>query len=540
MLRIASGVWRAVSPLAGAPRGILASATASRRFAASDTMEDRVEASREAARAGGGAARVEKQHAKGKLTARERIDVLLDPGTFRETDMFRQHECTKFGMEKNVIVGDGVVTGQGEVNGRTVFVFSQDFTSYGGSLGLVYAEKICKIMDKAMLVGAPVIGLNDSGGARIQEGVDALAGYTEIFQRNVMASGVIPQISVIMGPSAGGAVYSPALTDYTFMIKHTSYLYITGPDVVKQVTNEEVTHSELGGYKTHTTKSGVAHGAFENDVEGLEKVRELLSYLPQSNAFKAPIRDTSDPSDRIIPSLDIAVPKSADVPYDVKAVIEKIVDERTYFEIQPDYAKNIVCAYATMGGRSVGIVANQPKVAAGALDINASVKAGRFVRTCDAYNIPIITLVDVPGFQPGTAQEYGGIIRHGAKLLYAFAEATVPKITVTLRKSYGGAYCVMSSKHLRGDTNYAWPNAEIAVMGAKGAVAIVNRNATDVAKAEADYAEAFSNPFPAARKGYIDDIIQPRETRRRIIEDLVLLDSKQLTNPPKKHGNIPL
>mmetsp|Transcript_22601 Transcript_22601/g.59018 ORF Transcript_22601/g.59018 Transcript_22601/m.59018 type:complete len:539 (-) Transcript_22601:43-1659(-) len=510
------------------------------RFCSSETLESRVERKRAAARAGGGEARIEKQHAKGKLTARERIDVLLDPGTFREYDMFREHECSNFGMDKNVITGDGVVTGQGQVNGRTVFVFSQDFTSYGGSLGLVYAEKICKIMDKAMLVGAPVIGLNDSGGARIQEGVEALAGYTEIFQRNVMASGVIPQISVIMGPSAGGAVYSPALTDYTFMIKNTSYLYITGPDVVKQVTNETVTHEELGGYKTHTTKSGVAHGAFNNDVEGLEKVRDLLSYLPQSNADKPPTRDTADPTDRDIPSLDLAVPKSADVPYDVKAIIEKIVDERTFFEIQPDYAKNVVCAYATMGGKSVGIVANQPKVAAGVLDINASVKAGRFVRTCDAYNIPIITLVDVPGFQPGTSQEYGGIIRHGAKLLYAYAEATVPKITVTLRKSYGGAYCVMSSKHLRGDINYAWPNSEIAVMGAKGAVAIVNRNADDIAKAEAEYAAAFSNPFPAARKGYIDDIISPRETRRRICEDLNLLEGKTLSNPDKKHGIIPL
>eukprot|EP00040_Diaphanoeca_grandis_P025759 m.143177 g.143177 ORF g.143177 m.143177 type:complete len:541 (-) comp30299_c0_seq1:178-1800(-) len=489
---------------------------------------------------GGGQVRVDKQHEKGKLTARERIGVLCDKGSFRESDAFRTHNCTNFGMEKNKIVGDGVVTGQGKINGRTVFVYSQDFTSYGGSLGLVHAEKICKIMDKAMLVGAPVVGLCDSGGARIQEGVESLAGYADIFLRNVMASGVIPQISLIMGPSAGGAVYSPALTDFTFMVKNTSYLYVTGPDVVKQVTNEDVTHADLGGYKTHTSKSGVAHGAFDNDRAAIRKIRELINFLPNSNKDPAPQRETTDPSTRVTPSLDTIVPNDATSAYDVKEVINKIVDEEEFFEIQAEYAKNIVTGFAYMGGRTVGIVANQPKVASGVLDINASVKAARFVRTCDCYNIPIVTLVDVPGFLPGTVQEYGGIIRHGAKLLYAYAEATVPKITVVLRKAYGGAYDVMSSKHLRGDANYAWPNAEIAVMGAKGAVAIIKRGSDDLARDEAEYFKNFGNPFPAAEKGYIDDIIMPRDTRATIIADLEVLERKDQTNPWKKHGNIPL
>lgn len=499
-----------------------------------------VEEKRSEASLGGGQKRIDTQHAKGKLTARERVMVLADPGTFREYDVFRKHNCQRFGMEKNRVVGDGVVTGSCQINGRTVFVYSQDFTVFGGSLGHVHAEKICKIMDKAMLVGAPVIGLCDSGGARIQEGVESLAGYAEIFQRNVMSSGVIPQISVIMGPSAGGAVYSPALTDFTFMVKNTGYLYVTGPDVVKQVTNEDVSHADLGGFKPHTTKSGVAHGAFDNDVAALRKIREFLNYLPDSNKTTAPLRDTIDSPTRSTPALDKIVPTDANQAYDVKEVITKLVDEEDFFEVQPDYATNIVCGFAFMDGKSVGIVANQPKVASGVLDINSSSKAARFVRTCDAFNIPLITLVDVPGFLPGTNQEYGGIIRHGAKLLYAYAEATVPKVTVVLRKAYGGAYDVMSSKHLRGDVNYAWPNAEIAVMGAKGAVSIIFRGSDDLQRDEDNYFKEFSNPFPAAEKGYIDDIILPRDTRARICEDLKLLERKEQKNPWKKHGNIPL
>jgi len=458
--------------------------------------------------------------------------------------MFAEHTCVDFGMEKEKYPGDSVVTGCGKISGRTVFVFSQDFTVFGGSLSSIHAKKIVKVMNAALLVGAPVIGLNDSGGARIQEGVESLAGYADIFQANVMSSGVIPQISLIMGPCAGGAVYSPALTDFTFMVKDTSYLFITGPDVVKAVTNESVTQEELGGAKTHTATSGVAHGAFDNDVEALMNIRELFNYLPLSNADMAPIRVCEDPWDRSVPALDNIIPLESTTAYNIKDVILTLVDESDFFEIMPDYAKNIVVGFGRMNGRSVGFVGNNPKFAAGCLDINSSVKGARFVRFCDAFNIPIVTLVDVPGFLPGTAQEYGGIIRHGAKLLYAFAEATVPKITVITRKAYGGAYDVMASKHLRGDLNYAWPTAEVAVMGAKGAVSILFRkdakNAEKLAEHEESYLELFGNPFPAAVRGFIDDIIEPRTTRQRICQDLKLLESKKLMNPQKKHGNIPL
>eukprot|EP00047_Mylnosiga_fluctuans_P002798 m.225959 g.225959 ORF g.225959 m.225959 type:complete len:536 (-) comp11349_c0_seq1:60-1667(-) len=500
----------------------------------------KIEAAKANALLGGGLNRIQTQNKKGKLTARQRINLLLDPNTFQEYDMFAEHTCTDFGMEKEKYAGDGVVTGHGKINGRLVFVFSQDFTVYGGSLGAVHAQKICKVMDKAMLVGAPIIGLNDSGGARIQEGVAALAGYADIFQRNVLASGVVPQISLIMGPCAGGAVYSPAITDFTFMIKDTSFLFVTGPDVVKSVTNETVTQEELGGAKTHTTKSGVAHRAFENDVDGLARLREFMSFLPQSAADPSPTLPSADPADRVIASLDAVVPADSTKAYNIKDVIAKIIDEENFFEIQPDFAKNIVIGFARLGGKSIGIVANQPAVASGCLDINSSVKAARFVRFCDAFNIPIVTFVDVPGFLPGTAQEYGGIIRHGAKLLYAYAEATVPKLTVITRKAYGGAYDVMSSKHLRGDVNYAWASAEVAVMGARGAVAILHRGSKDLPQHEAEYIEKFSNPFPAARKGFVDDIIAPRDTRARLISDLDMLKTKKLTNPPRKHGNIPL
>ncbi|XP_064133353.1 propionyl-CoA carboxylase beta chain, mitochondrial isoform X3 [Loxodonta africana] len=433
-------------------------------------INERIENKRRAALLGGGQGRIDAQHKRGKLTARERISLLLDPGSFVESDMFVEHRCADFGMaaDKNKFPGDSVVTGRGRINGRLVYVFSQNFTVFGGSLSGAHAQKICKIMDQALTVGAPVIGLNDSGGARIQEGVESLAGYADIFLRNVTASGVIPQISLIMGPCAGGAVYSPALTDFTFMVKDTSYLFITGPDVVKSVTNENVTQEELGGAKTHTTMSGVAHKAFENDVDALCNLREFFNYLPLSNQDPAPIRECHDPSDRLVPELDTVVPLESTKAYDMEDIIHSVVDEREFFEIMPNYAKNIIVGFARMNGRTVGIVGNQPKVASGCLDINSSVKGARFVRFCDAFNIPLITFVDVPGFLPGTAQEYGGIIRHGAKLLYAFAEATVPKVTVITRKAYGGAYDVMSSKHLRGDTNYAWPTAEIAVMGAKG------------------------------------------------------------------------
>uniref|UniRef100_A0A8C3WAG8 Propionyl-CoA carboxylase beta chain, mitochondrial n=1 Tax=Catagonus wagneri TaxID=51154 RepID=A0A8C3WAG8_9CETA len=506
------------------------------------SVNERIENKRQTALLGGGQRRIDAQHKRGKLTARERIKLLLDPGSFVESDMFVEHRCADFGMaaDKNKFPGDSVVTGRGRINGRLVYVFSQDFTVFGGSLSGAHAQKICKIMDQAMTVGAPVIGLNDSGGARIQEGVESLAGYADIFLRNVSASGVIPQISLIMGPCAGGAVYSPALTDFTFMVKDTSYLFITGPDVVKSVTNEDVTQEELGGARTHTTMSGVAHRAFDNDVDALCNLREFFNYLPLSNQDPAPIRECHDPSDRLVPELDTIVPLESTRAYDMVDIIYSIVDERDFFEIMPNYAKNIIVGFARMNGRTVGIVGNQPKVASGCLDINSSVKGARFVRFCDAFNIPLITFVDVPGFLPGTAQEHGGIIRHGAKLLYAFAEATAPKITVITRKAYGGAYDVMSSKHLCGDTNYAWPTAEIAVMGAKGAVEIIFKGHENVEAAQAEYVEKFANPFPAAVRGFVDDIIQPSSTRARICCDLDVLASKKVQRPWRKHANIPL
>eukprot|EP00123_Amoebidium_parasiticum_P013137 comp21793_c0_seq1/m.30973 comp21793_c0_seq1/g.30973 ORF comp21793_c0_seq1/g.30973 comp21793_c0_seq1/m.30973 type:complete len:553 (-) comp21793_c0_seq1:263-1921(-) len=489
---------------------------------------------------GGGADRIKAQHKRGKLTARERLEVLLDEGSFVEYDTFAEHRCADFGMEKFKPIGDGVVTGHGFINGRLVYVFSQDFTVFGGSLSSAHARKICKIMDKAMMVGAPVIGLNDSGGARIQEGVESLAGYADIFQRNVLASGVIPQLSLIMGPCAGGAVYSPAMTDYTFMVENTSYMFVTGPDVVKSVTNEVVTQEELGGAITHTKKSGVAHRAFHNDIDALLSLREMVGYLPLSNKHPAPILVTDDPADRYIPALNTMVPNSANQAYCMKSVVKKVVDDGEFFEIMPTFAGNIIVGFARMNGRTVGVVGNQPTVASGCLDIDSSIKGARFVRFCDAFNIPLLTFVDVPGFLPGTAQEYGGIIRHGAKLLYAYAEATVPKITVITRKAYGGAYDVMSSKHLRGDSNYAWPSAEIAVMGAKGAVSIIFRGAQDLAAKEREYESTLCTPFPAASRGFIDDIIEPATTRQRICEDLEILQRKSQENPPKKHGNIPL
>ncbi len=503
-----------------------------------------LEEKRAAARSGGGERRVEAQHSKGKLTARERIEVLMDHGSFEEWDMFVEHRSHDFRMETQRVPGDGVVTGFGTINGRPVFVFSQDFTVFGGSLSGAHAEKICKVMDQAMRVGVPVIGLNDSGGARIQEGVDSLAGYAEVFQRNVLASGVVPQVSMIMGPCAGGAVYSPSMTDFIFMVKDSSYMFVTGPDVVKTVTHETVTHEELGGAITHTTKSGVADLAFENDIEALIELRRFMGFLPGSNREEAPLRPTEDPVDRAESSLDSLVPTNPNKPYDIKELIEKVVDEGEFFELQPSYAGNIVIGFARFNGQSVGIVANQPMVLAGCLDISSSIKAARFVRFCDCFNIPIVTFVDVPGFLPGTAQEYGGIIKHGAKLLFAYAEATVPKVTVITRKAYGGAYDVMASKHLRGDVNYAWPTAEIAVMGPKGAVEIIFRqDAGDPEKIEArteEYRKKFANPFVAASRGFIDDVIMPRNTRRRICRALSMLRDKQLENPPKKHDNLPL
>ncbi|MEJ7137037.1 acyl-CoA carboxylase subunit beta [Amphibiibacter pelophylacis] len=503
-----------------------------------------LEQKRSAARLGGGQKRIDAQHAKGKLTARERLEVLLDEGTFEEWDMFVEHRCTDFGMEAQKVPGDGVVTGYGMINGRLVFVFSQDFTVFGGALSEAHAEKICKIMDQAMKVGAPVIGLNDSGGARIQEGVASLGGYAEVFQRNAMASGVIPQISLIMGPSAGGAVYSPAMTDFIFMVKDSSYMFVTGPEVVKTVTHEEVTAEELGGALTHTTRSGVADMAFENDIEALLMLRRLYNYLPLSNREKAPVRPSADPIDRAERSLDTLVPDNPNLPYDMKELILKTVDDGDFFELQPEYAKNILIGFARLNGQTVGIVANQPLVLAGCLDIKSSIKAARFVRFCDAFNIPVVTFVDVPGFMPGTTQEYGGIIKHGAKLLYAYAECTVPKITVITRKAYGGAYDVMSSKHLRGDVNFAWPNAEIAVMGAKGAVEIIFReekkDPAKLAQREAEYKARFANPFVAGARGFIDDVILPSETRKRICRSLVMLKDKKVDNPWRKHGNIPL
>jgi propionyl-CoA carboxylase beta chain len=504
----------------------------------------KLEAMRAAARLGGGQRRIDGQHSKGKLTARERIDVFLDEGSFEEWDMFVEHRCGDFGMGEQKVPGDGVVTGHGTVNGRLVFVFSQDFTVFGGALSEAHAEKICKVMDQAMKVGAPVVGLNDSGGARIQEGVASLGGYAEVFQRNVLASGVVPQISLIMGPCAGGAVYSPAMTDFIFMVKDSSYMFVTGPDVVKTVTHEVVTAEELGGAVTHTAKSGVADLAFENDVEALLQLRRFIDFLPSSNREKPPVRLTTDPVDRIEDSLDTLVPANPNKPYDMKELILKVVDEGDFFEIQPDFAKNIIVGFGRMNGSTVGFVANQPMVLAGCLDIDSSIKAARFVRFCDAFNIPICTFVDVPGFLPGTAQEFNGIIRHGAKLLFAYAEATVPKVTLITRKAYGGAYDVMSSKHLRGDVNYAWPSAEIAVMGPKGAVEIIFRqDIGDTAKIEArteEYRQKFANPFVAASRGYVDDVIMPHGTRRRLCRALAMLKNKQLENPWKKHDNIPL
>jgi len=503
-----------------------------------------LEEKRRLARLGGGQKRIYAQHAKGKLTARERIDLLLDPDSFEEWDMFVEHRSTDFGMEENTIPGDGVVTGFGTVNGRLIFVYSQDFTVFGGSLSESHAEKICKIMDQAMKVGAPVIGINDSGGARIQEGVASLAGYAEVFQRNVLASGVIPQISMIMGPSAGGAVYSPAMTDFIFMVEGTSYMFVTGPEVVKTVTHEEVTQEELGGAVTHTTKSGVADKAFDDDAEALLMLRRFIDFLPANNREQPPVRPTPDLGDRIETSLDTLIPDDAAKPYDMKELITKVVDEGDFFELQPGYAANIIVGFGRMEGATVGIVANQPMVLAGCLDISSSTKAARFVRFCDCFNIPIVTFVDVPGFLPGTAQEYGGIIKHGAKLLFAYAEATVPKVTVITRKAYGGAYDVMSSKHLRGDVNFAWPSAEIAVMGPKGAVEIIFRadigDDAKIAERTEEYRERFANPFIAGHRGYIDDVIMPHNTRVRIAKSLRMLRGKKLDNPWKKHGNMPL
>jgi propionyl-CoA carboxylase beta chain len=497
---------------------------------------------------GGGEDRVKKQHEAGKLTARERIETLLDPGTFVELDKFKTHRCTEFGMGKNKILGDGVVTGYGKIDGRHVVVFSQDFTVLGGSLGEAFAQKVCKVMDFATRQGYPVIGLNDSGGARIQEGVASLAGYAEIFLRNALASGVVPQISAIMGPCAGGAVYSPAMTDFIFMVENSSYMFITGPDVIRTVTREEVTMEALGGAVTHTGRSGVADLRAPSDEECLRRVRELLSFLPSNNTEDPPFVPSSDDPERRDPALNSVIPDSPNKPYDMHEIVGRVIDDGRFFEIQRDYAKNVIVGFARLGGRSVGIVANQPNVQAGCLDINSSIKAARFVRFCDCFNIPIVTFVDVPGFLPGTGQEYGGIIKHGAKLLYAYCEATVPKVTVITRKAYGGAYDVMSSKHIRGDINLAYPSAEIAVMGPDGAVNIIFRKEIKEAggapekrnELVASYREAFANPYKAAELGYIDDVIVPEDTRPQLIKALDMLKTKRDTNPPKKHGNIPL
>ncbi len=504
----------------------------------------RLEEKRSAARNGGGDKRIEAQHAKGKLTARERLELLLDKDSFEEYDMFVEHRCNDFGMSKNTIPGDGVVTGHGKINGKLVFVFSQDFTVLGGSLSEAHAEKICKIMDQAIKVGAPIIGLNDSGGARIHEGVASLGGYAEVFQRNVLASGVVPQISVVMGPCAGGAVYSPAMTDFIFMVEQSSYMFVTGPDVVKTVTHEQVSHEELGGAKTHTATSGVADCTYSDDIVTLAEVRRFMDFLPSSNREKPPSFSYSESTENSDISLNNLIPTDPQTPYDMKELILNIVDEKDFFEIKPSYAKNIVIGLARLEGTTIGIVANQPMTLAGCLDIASSRKAGRFVRFCDCFNIPLLTLVDVPGFLPGLDQEHSGIITHGSKLLYAYAEATVPKVTVITRKAYGGAYDVMSSKHLRGDINYAWPSAEIAVMGSKGAVEIIFRGALDdPAAAEEkieEYRTKFANPFAAANRGYIDDVIMPQNTRQRICRAFAMLKNKQLENPWKKHGNIPL
>ena len=505
---------------------------------------EKLEEKRRMALLGGGQKRIDAQHAKGKLTARERLDLLLDNDSFEEWDMFVEHRCTDFGMEQQQMPGDGVIIGYGTINGRLVFVYSQDFTVFGGSLSEAHAEKICKLMDQAMKVGAPVIGLNDSGGARIQEGVASLGGYAEVFQRNVMASGVIPQISMVMGPCAGGAVYSPAITDFIFMVQDSSYMFVTGPDVVKTVTHETVTAEELGGALTHSSKSGVADLAFENDVVALTKLRHFINYLPANNREKPPQWPSEDPADRREMSLDTLIPNDPNKPYDIKEAILKVADEGTFFETQISYAKNIITGFIRIEGSTVGVVANQPLVLAGCLDIDASKKAARFIRFCDAFNIPLLTFVDVPGFMPGTSQEYGGIIKHGAKLLYAYAECTVPKVTVITRKAYGGAYDVMASKHLRGDVNLAWPTAEIAVMGPKGAVEIIFRkdigDAEKIAARTQEYREKFANPFIASKRGYIDDVIMPHSTRKRVARSLAMLRNKNIENPWRKHGNIPL
>ncbi len=514
-------------------------------------MQDKLEQLRrmeETAELGGGRERLEKREQQGLWTARKRIHTLLDEGTFQEFDRFKTHRCRDFGMEQQQYPGDGVVAGHGLIDGRDVYVFAQDFTVFGGSLSETNAEKICKVMDLAMENGAPIIGLNDSGGARIQEGVASLGGYADIFLRNTLASGVVPQISAIMGPCAGGAVYSPAITDFNVMVKETSYMFITGPDVIKAVTHEEVSKEELGGAMTHNSRSGVAHFAAESEADCLYLIRELLSFMPSNNMQDPPRRPTDDPEDRSDAELDSLVPDNPNLPYDIRKVIRHVVDEGYFFEVQEHFARNIVIGFARLGGYSVGIVANQPAVLAGVLDIDASVKAARFVRFCDCFNIPLVTFEDVPGFLPGTQQEYNGIIRHGAKLLYAFAEATVPKLTVITRKAYGGAYCVMASKHIRADLNLAWPSAEIAVMGAEGAVNILYRHA--IAEAEdpeqvraekiKEYQEKFASPFIAAQRGFIDDVIAPSQTRKRLIAGLRMLENKRDTNPPKKHGNIPL
>lgn len=507
-----------------------------------------LEEMRKKAQLGGGEKRIEKQHKKGKLTARERVELLLDDNSFEEFDTYVTHRTQAFGLDKEKYLGDGVVTGYGAIDGRPVFVFSQDFTVFGGTLSEAFAEKICKIMDIAMKVGVPVIGLNDSGGARIQEGVVSLGGYADIFLRNTLASGVIPQISVIMGPCAGGAVYSPAITDFTIMTQNTSFMFVTGPNVVKTVTHEDVTFEELGGALTHASKSGVAHFACENEVESLKCTRKLFSFIPLNNMEDPPLMECTDPTDRTDKELNTIVPENPNKPYDIKEVIRRVVDDEDFFEIQSDYAMNIVIGFARLNGRPIGIIANQPAHLAGVLDIDSSIKGARFVRFCDCFNIPLLTFEDVPGFLPGTVQEHGGIIKHGAKLLYAYCEATVPKLTVITRKAYGGAYDVMSSKHIRGDINYAWPTAEIAVMGPKGAAEIIFKK--EIAEAddpeaalkqkEEEYREMFASPFKAAERGYIDDIIMPESTRPRLIRALQMCENKRDSNPPKKHGNIPL
>jgi acetyl-CoA carboxylase carboxyltransferase component len=515
------------------------------------SLEERIERLkklREKAKLGGGQKRIDAQHQKGKLTARERLDLLLDEGSFEEFDMFVQHRCRDFGLEKDRYLSDGVVTGCGTIDGRLVFVFSQDFTVFGGSLSETHAEKICKIMDTALKVGAPFIGLNDSGGARIQEGVESLGGYADIFLRNTLVSGVIPQISVVLGPCAGGAVYSPAITDFIFMVKHTSYMFVTGPNVVKTVTHEDVTYEDLGGPEVHASKSGVAQFVGENEVETLNLVRKLFGYIPQNNMEDPPDVECTDPADRMDEELNSVVPENPNKPYDIRDVIKRAVDHGEFLEVHERYAPNLVVGFARLGGKSVGVVGNQPAVLAGVLDITSSQKGARFIRFCDAFNIPLVTFVDVPGFLPGTAQEFGGIIKHGSKLLYAYCEATVPKLTVITRKAYGGAYDVMSSKHVRGDVNYAWPSAEIAVMGPKGAVEIIFKkeiaDAEDQEKAVdkkvEEFREKFANPYIAAERGYLDDVIEPKTTRPRLIRALSMLENKQQSLPPKKHGNIPL